>query len=1428
MERLKQMNTRFLEKKVVSFILSSRDAYRPMLFSQNEVFCGPDCETVKKDGLFRTVKTPPGVFDIKEIVGMLPENQQPEMICVKADATGRNFPVNLKCFKCPKLLILGNTQHLKKPIQLLIKYALQEKFQFILSDHKRHHLHYFREAGFENVSWLPGFNIWPHERLYCENKVYDVSFVGQMGRWHPYRRRVLNYLARQGVPLNTLQAPHEKAAEIYAQSLINLNISLNGDLNLRIFEVLSSGGFLLTDSLSLESGLDLLFRDGEHLVCFEDEKDLVDKINYFLKHPDEAKEIARNGCEEYARNHTPQKKNKELMDYVFKGVENPLYNIKKDKRSVYIQSNSSEAIMKRVALYEFFQELHLNKNAPSVLLWPGVDALLACDLVDLPRLSIVIKEDGDKVAAENRGFIQKVGLSERITFATWEDIETQDAQWEAIGLTGSELLSTGIEEILRTLDFRWLMISDGIDNMEWGSRERLEETLAAAGFERNSDYASCYCWKEKALWGETLLSQGKTNEAVRYFERVLMDNPHDPRALRKLGLILYEQNDMVAAKEYLIRAVGLNRHDLEPLSCLAHLYFKSERFDDAYELFQEAALLDSDNSSLWFFLGRCCEQLDKRLEAIDAFTRCNEAGGAEGFKVEEKIAELTRHLTGAMSKPGSSRILSSKRILVINNLYPPQELGGYGRLLCDFAGILEKRGHTIHVLTSDTAYLGQIERDESNIDRGLLLYGGWQNGVCKQIDDNDRVIQIIKTNLEKVRSVVQRLRPELCLLGNIDFLSHIILSPLSEMSIPVVHHLGNKTPGYSVKDTPQSNQYRLATASGWLRDEIMRQGYPLKEISIIFPGALVEEFRMHVLPARDKLRIAYAGIVLPYKGPHILMDALKRLHDRGVEFFCSLAGTSTDNKFVTQLKNLVVASGMEDKIDFLGFLPREKLKAFFARHNVLVFPSIVQEAFGISQVEAMAAGLAVVSSGTGGAREIIEHGKSGLIFDSENSESLAQALSSLAENPKKWQSIAEEGRKRAIETFDIERSVDILEQEFSKLTNGQRPVDRESKQVKTEGEVMGNYDGFESQEQGASGKSAEALYEAAQRLMDNDSKKEAIGALAMFLAIYPDYALAHNDLGVLYYGEGEKEKALEHYVQATRFEPQNPVFQKNLADFYYVEQGQVEKAMELYVKVLAANPTDIEVLLILGHICVFLKNFEDAKVFYNKILELEPWNLDAREMLDKLGKGQRSPQLNPLRGTSEEAIQQGREVGGQVPEDRDQRSIRGNQVFGIGEEESRGADFVDTPDKMYQDVQGLLNNGKENEGVSALERLLKAYPDYAIAHNDLGVLCYNRGSKEEALHHYEKAAQLEPHNNTFQKNLADFYYIESGRMEEALQIYVKLLNANPTDLETLIILGQICTSLKKTDDARVFYNKVLELEPWNMDVREKLDQLGMG
>lgn len=379
----------------------------------------------------------------------------------------------------------------------------------------------------------------------------------------------------------------------------------------------------------------------------------------------------------------------------------------------------------------------------------------------------------------------------------------------------------------------------------------------------------------------------------------------------------------------------------------------------------------------------------------------------------------------------------------------------------------------------------------------------------------------------------------------------------------------------------------------------------------------------------------------------------------------------------------------------------------------------------------------------------------------------------------------------------------------------QKWVSVRQEKLESEGNTMVKYDRSERREQGGSGKSPDELYEEAQKLINSGSKEEAIGVLEMFLAMHPNYAVAHNDLGVLYYSAGEKKKALDHYEQAAQRDMGNATIQKNLADFYCVEQGRLEEALQIYVKLLETNPTDLETLLTLGKICETLKMINDAKVFYSKVLELEPWNMDARKGLDELGKGQKS-EVAPV----------------EHPEGSrynwSGRSEAGSHESGIRKEEVRGTDFRDTPDKMYQDVQELLNSNRKMDAVDALEKLVASYPDYALAHNDLGVLYFSEGDKEKSLQHYEKAAALEPRNSVFQKNLADFYYVISGRTEEALEIYLKMLEANPTDMETLLIMGHICVSLRNFDDAKVFYSRVLEIEPWNVDAREKLDQLGKG
>lgn len=240
--------------RVLLFFLSPKETYRNPLFSPNEVFCGPDTETRVIDGRLLSLEVPAGSYDARTVLDQIPAGQRPELLIVKADATQRNLPRNLQVFSCPKVLVVGDTHHYRSPLRTVIAYAHSEPFDFVVFDHTRHHAHWFHQAGVRSLHWLPAldFGFVPRELSPAPSR--PLTFVGQVGRFHPWRRAVLAHVQKAGLPLEVLRTTLERTADIYADSRITLNVSLNGDLNLRVFEALGAGGFLLTDALTEASG----------------------------------------------------------------------------------------------------------------------------------------------------------------------------------------------------------------------------------------------------------------------------------------------------------------------------------------------------------------------------------------------------------------------------------------------------------------------------------------------------------------------------------------------------------------------------------------------------------------------------------------------------------------------------------------------------------------------------------------------------------------------------------------------------------------------------------------------------------------------------------------------------------------------------------------------------------------------------------------------------------------------------------------------------------------------------------------------------------------------------------------------------------------------------------------------------------------------
>ena len=370
------------------------------------------------------------------------------------------------------------------------------------------------------------------------------------------------------------------------------------------------------------------------------------------------------------------------------------------------------------------------------------------------------------------------------------------------------------------------------------------------------------------------------------------------------------------------------------------------------------------------------------------------------------------------------------KILVINNLFPPQVVGGYERAIADYARRLHHRGHEVLVLTANVEGLStgynQSEPEPMPVKRCLTLWGTWSDRGA-QVFPFPWISALSVQNYQVLGPELESFGADVCLMGNLDFLGSPVAEQVLAAGIPVAHFVMNGQPGYSSDLAPQNPNYRYITVSDWIQNELCLEGYPTTTAQTIYPGAEVDQFYQPELPPQDRLRIAYAGLVMAYKGTDVFTEALYLLHQEGIDFTATIAGGSLTPDFVDHLKNFVKEEGFADKVKFTGLLDRPGLKELYKTHNVWVLPSRFNEPFSIGLIEAMVAGLTIIASDTGGSPEAMEHQESGLIFASENPLDLADNLSFLALNPDAWRAITLQGQQRALNQFSRTATIDQIE-----------------------------------------------------------------------------------------------------------------------------------------------------------------------------------------------------------------------------------------------------------------------------------------------------------------------------------------------------------------------------------------------------------------
>jgi tetratricopeptide (TPR) repeat protein len=338
---------------------------------------------------------------------------------------------------------------------------------------------------------------------------------------------------------------------------------------------------------------------------------------------------------------------------------------------------------------------------------------------------------------------------------------------------------------------------------------------------------------------------------------------------------------------------------------------------------------------------------------------------------------------------------------------------------------------------------------------------------------------------------------------------------------------------------------------------------------------------------------------------------------------------------------------------------------------------------------------------------------------------------------------------------------------------------------------------------------ARQKYETLETSLPTLFPEEAIARISEFMQEFFDYPQAHNDLAVLLYQQGYLLPALGRFERAVRLAPRNRTYRKNLASFYFVELGWIDDAILMYTEMLQEIPDDTELLGALALISCKLDRPEEAGHFLRKILDLEPWNSDARNLLNTL-----TPAPLPIQQMSRSIPIVTAPVTASVPSDVDALLADLRQSI---------AEISAPPPAAAQPELSAADRALQGR-IAELEGRLRNDPTNALLNNDLGVLYLDAGNLERSCDHHELAFRYAPQNLNFRKNLAGVCAISEGKMDRAIELLTGGLRDYPTDTEILGALTQVCIRLERKDEAVIFLKRILELEPWNQDARSLLTQ----
>jgi len=405
------------------------------------------------------------------------------------------------------------------------------------------------------------------------------------------------------------------------------------------------------------------------------------------------------------------------------------------------------------------------------------------------------------------------------------------------------------------------------------------------------------------------------------------------------------------------------------------------------------------------------------------------------------------------------------RILFLSNMYPPHDIGGYEQWCQEVADALRGRGHAVEILTSHHGIdRPATRRSVDGVARVLHLQSDLD--YYRPADFFLRRAARERANLRYLREAIDRLRPDVAMVWGMWNLSHAVPFWLERlMPGRVAYYISSYWPADA---DPHSQYWRLPArhalteqikrpiralalsrlrcgsdappllfghavcCSQFVRDTLVTAGKLPHSAGVLHGGIDPAPFAPRApnagSTARGPLRLVYFGRLIEDKGVHTALEALGLLKQQAGAARVELTVLgSGPPEYEARLRAMTVALGIEAQVRFVGKVQRAEVPAWLGQFDVFLFTSIWPEPLARTLMEAMAAGLVVVGTDTGGSPEIFSHFDEQLLFPAGDARALAERLTRLMGDDALRRRLAQRGREVARTHFSLDRMVHAIE-----------------------------------------------------------------------------------------------------------------------------------------------------------------------------------------------------------------------------------------------------------------------------------------------------------------------------------------------------------------------------------------------------------------